>query len=181
LKISKEIRRIYLVLYFKTSNYLSTANYKGNKRVWQGVTKRCHLSWLTNSALIYCMSPNAGEGGCEVSANEHSCAHGAQINFGDPSPYLTYGVWERVFLLRYFILSLFNSRSGRAGSCLGTSNTSECRPGTPRREDRRWPGAAQREPRRERGPPAPSCGAPASAIGWRSKRTTFRRSFPFPR
>jgi hypothetical protein len=30
--------------------------------------------------------------GCEVSANEFSCAHGAQINFGDPTPYLTYGL-----------------------------------------------------------------------------------------
>ncbi len=30
------------------------------------------------------MSPNAKEGqGCEVSANEYSCAHGTQINFGD--------------------------------------------------------------------------------------------------
>jgi hypothetical protein len=39
------------------------------------------------------MSPNAGEGGCGcgASANEYSCAHGAQINFGDLTPYLTYG------------------------------------------------------------------------------------------
>ncbi len=37
------------------------------------------------------MSPNAGGGGCGVSANKYSCAHGAQINFGDPTPYLTYG------------------------------------------------------------------------------------------
>jgi hypothetical protein len=29
---------------------------------------------------------------CGVSANEYSCAHGAQINFGDPTPYLTYDV-----------------------------------------------------------------------------------------
>jgi hypothetical protein len=38
------------------------------------------------------MSPNAGggEGGCGVSANEYSCAHGAQINFGHLTPYLTY-------------------------------------------------------------------------------------------
>ncbi len=48
-----------------------------------GVTKGCCLSWLTNSALV--LSPNAGGemGGCGVSANECSCAHGAQINFGD--------------------------------------------------------------------------------------------------
>jgi hypothetical protein len=38
------------------------------------------------------MSPNAGEGGdCGVSAKEYSCAHGAQINFGDLTPYFTYG------------------------------------------------------------------------------------------
>jgi hypothetical protein len=41
------------------------------------------------------MSPNAdGEGGgvrCGVSANEYSCAHTAQINFGDLTAYLTYG------------------------------------------------------------------------------------------
>ncbi len=53
-----------------------------------GVTKRCRLSWPTNSAPSY-MSPNAvGEGGgCGVSANEYSCVHGVQINFGDLSPY----------------------------------------------------------------------------------------------
>jgi hypothetical protein len=28
--------------------------------------------------------------GCGVSANEYSCAHGAQINFGDRTLYLTY-------------------------------------------------------------------------------------------
>jgi hypothetical protein len=36
------------------------------------------------------ISPNAGDGG-GVSADEYSCAHGAQINFGDLTPYLTYG------------------------------------------------------------------------------------------
>jgi hypothetical protein len=30
------------------------------------------------------------ERGCRVSANEYSCAHGVQINFEDPTPYLTY-------------------------------------------------------------------------------------------
>jgi hypothetical protein len=37
------------------------------------------------------MSPNAGGGGCEISANEYSCTNGVQINFGDLAPYLTYG------------------------------------------------------------------------------------------
>ncbi len=46
------------------------------------------------------MSPNAGGGGgWGVSANEHSFVHGAQINCGDLTPYLTYG---KVYL---FILS----------------------------------------------------------------------------
>jgi hypothetical protein len=31
-----------------------------------------------------------GVGGCGVSVNEYSYAHGAQINFGDLTPYLTY-------------------------------------------------------------------------------------------
>jgi hypothetical protein len=31
-----------------------------------------------------------GGGDCGVSANEHSCAHGAQINFGDLLHILTY-------------------------------------------------------------------------------------------
>jgi hypothetical protein len=29
-----------------------------------------------------------GGGGCGVSANEYSCAHEAQVNFGDLTPYL---------------------------------------------------------------------------------------------
>jgi hypothetical protein len=57
----------------------------------------CHLSSLYTSqgvtrdvvclgwSLPSYMSPNAGS-----SANEYSCAYGAQINFGDLTPYLTY-------------------------------------------------------------------------------------------
>ncbi len=36
------------------------------------------------------MRGDGGGGGCGVSANEFSCAHGAQISFGDLTPYLTY-------------------------------------------------------------------------------------------
>jgi hypothetical protein len=56
----------------------------------KGDSKRCRLPWLTNSALVY--EPKCRERGwsCGVSANEYSCAHGAQINFGDLTPYLTY-------------------------------------------------------------------------------------------
>ncbi len=61
----------------------------------QGVTKRCRLSWLTNSALV-CEPKCGGEGGCcGVSANDYSCAHGAQINFKVLTPYLTYGIQQR--------------------------------------------------------------------------------------
>jgi hypothetical protein len=42
-------------------------------------------------ALSY-MSQMRGMG--EVSANEYSCAHGAQINFGDLTPYLTHGLLD---------------------------------------------------------------------------------------
>ncbi len=50
----------------------------------QGVTKRCRLSWLTKTG------PGLRPWG--VSANEYSCVqiHGAQINFGDQTPSLTY-------------------------------------------------------------------------------------------
>ncbi len=40
----------------------------------QGVTKRCRLSLLTNSALVYEFQCG-GDGGCGVSANEYSCVH----------------------------------------------------------------------------------------------------------
>ncbi len=55
----------------------------------QGLIIRCHLSWLTNSALVY--EPKSGGCGCGVSVNEYSCAHGLQIKFGDLTSYLTNG------------------------------------------------------------------------------------------
>ncbi len=55
-------------------------------QVFQGVTKRCRLSWLTKRA------PQMRAGGsCGVSANEYSCTQGPQyVTFGDLTPYLTY-------------------------------------------------------------------------------------------
>jgi hypothetical protein len=52
----------------------------------QGVIKRCRLSWLTNSALVYMYEPKCGGmGGGVVSAYEYTAAyitwHGAQINW----------------------------------------------------------------------------------------------------
>ncbi len=40
----------------------------------EGYTKRCRLSWLTNSDLVY--EPKCGGGGCGVSASEYSCTQG---------------------------------------------------------------------------------------------------------
>jgi hypothetical protein len=49
------------------------------------------LSWLTNSALVYEFKCGGmGEGRLRASTNEYSCTHGAQINFGDLTPCLTY-------------------------------------------------------------------------------------------
>ncbi len=60
----------------------------------QGVTKRCRLSWLTNSALLY--EPKCGvRGGGVAGSRPISTAvlaavpyTGAQINFGELTPYL---------------------------------------------------------------------------------------------
>ncbi len=40
-------------------------------------------------------------GGCGVSANEYSCAHGAQINLGDLTPYLK-GQCHEIFCFWFF-------------------------------------------------------------------------------
>ncbi len=57
-----------------------------------------YLGWPIAPSYV---SPNA-RGGCGVSSNEHSCAHGAQINFGDlpPLPMMTHRLrnffkWQR--------------------------------------------------------------------------------------
>jgi hypothetical protein len=39
----------------------------------QGVTQRCRLSWLTNSALVYAPKRVEGDESCAVSANVYSC------------------------------------------------------------------------------------------------------------
>ncbi len=41
--------------------------------------------------------PKGGVEGLRVSANEHSCEHGALINFGDLTPYLTYSIFNICF------------------------------------------------------------------------------------
>ncbi len=59
-------------------------------RCRQGVTERCHVVYiaLTNSAFVYEPKCGGRRGSCGVAANECSCAHGAQINFGDLTPWL---------------------------------------------------------------------------------------------
>ncbi len=54
----------------------------------QGVTKRCRLSWLTNSAILY--EPKCVGRGGVAWPQPMSLYAGAQINFGDLTPYLTY-------------------------------------------------------------------------------------------
>ncbi len=57
----------------------------------QEVTKKCGLSLLTNSALVYepkCWGMGVA-GSQPMSTSVHN-AHGAQTNFGDLTPYLTY-------------------------------------------------------------------------------------------
>ncbi len=55
----------------------------------RGATRRAqrdvvYLGWPIAPSY---MSPNAGVRSCWVSANEYSCAHGDQINFGDLTPF----------------------------------------------------------------------------------------------
>jgi hypothetical protein len=60
-------KSVLCVPYLPSSLFL-----KGKK---QGITKRCRLSLLTNSALVYKSQCGVMRGGCGVSANEYSCAH----------------------------------------------------------------------------------------------------------
>jgi len=62
------------------------------------LSARCLLSTFPLGLCLHFSVPAlsfAGRRGgvAGVSANEYSCTHGAQINFGDLTPYLTYGVW----------------------------------------------------------------------------------------
>ncbi len=58
-----------------------------------GVTKRCRLFLLTNSALVIRVQMRDIGVSAEsqpMSTAVHITLHGAQINFGDLTPYLTY-------------------------------------------------------------------------------------------
>ncbi len=73
------------------SSYLARRSLQHSVNEWSEGSQRdiVYLGWLIAPSY---MSPNAGgvEGVCGVSANEYSCSHGAQINFGDLTLYLTY-------------------------------------------------------------------------------------------
>ncbi len=75
------------------------------------------------------MSPNAGGwggGGCGVSANEYSCTHGAQINFEDVTPCLTYGTNKvKKCAVRKIIFCTWPTKAAKAGPkiyCTGTTS-----------------------------------------------------------
>ncbi len=56
-----------------------------------GVTERCRLSWLSNSALVY--EPKyGGEGRVGGLSQIVQLYTGAQINFGDLTSYLPYNM-----------------------------------------------------------------------------------------
>jgi hypothetical protein len=56
---------------------LEPSTVRRKQEAWiHGATKRCRLSWLTNSALVNepkCVSKGGGRGGCGVSTNEYRC------------------------------------------------------------------------------------------------------------
>ncbi len=86
----------------------------------QGVTKRCCLSWLTNSAFVSeskCGGMGRTAGSQPISTSMQVTWHGAQINFGDLTPYLTYvwgsrtrvGIWLSYLTARAGIFKLLRS------------------------------------------------------------------------
>jgi hypothetical protein len=81
----------------------------------QGITKRCRLSWLTKSSLVY--EPKCGLWGGDfgVSTNEYSCTHGAQTYFGDLTPYLTYGCVGDHILEDFYTLDVTGFRTSNIG------------------------------------------------------------------
>jgi hypothetical protein len=64
--------------------------------MYQGVTKGCRLSWLTNSVLVIRVLMRGDGGSCgsePMSRAVHITWHWARINFGDLPPYLTYDTY----------------------------------------------------------------------------------------
>ncbi len=82
-------KTVHVVFKYQSRSLGGDGSARVKKHLPQGGHKEMSsISWMTNSALVY--EPKCvGGRGCGVSANEYRCAHGAQINFGDITPYLT--------------------------------------------------------------------------------------------
>ena len=81
----------------KASGFRAQSLSKLLRYIWSGVHKE--MSSILAAIAPSNKSPNSGVGeGCGVSANGFSCAHGAQINFGDLIPYLTYVLGGKICL-----------------------------------------------------------------------------------
>ncbi len=94
LGLENEFRFSSSVLHIKKSSFSLTTTLaaqfvgiRGSQELLE-LLSNVYPGWLIASSY---MSPNAGGGGCGVSANAYSCAHGARINFGDLIIYLTFG------------------------------------------------------------------------------------------
>jgi hypothetical protein len=102
----------------------------------QGVTKRCRLSWLTTSPHVY--EPKCGGRG-EYSQLVELRAHGAQMNFGDLTPYLTYGIKFFVFFVFFpALLEMNYSMIRRTSSFIVTDLLSKESPKSDGSEPRTW-------------------------------------------
>ncbi len=87
-----------------------------SNRLEQGVTKRCRLSLLTNSAQQIGVQMRVGGGGGIAGSQPMSTAvhitwHGAQINFGDLPSYLTYGLESERDIVRALFGCAWESKS----------------------------------------------------------------------
>jgi hypothetical protein len=83
---------------------------RGRVSIRGSPTKRCRLSWLTNSApqIRVHMRGRGGVAGSQpMSTAVHITLHGAQINFGYLPPYLTYGVYQGRSIMRQAIFHGF--------------------------------------------------------------------------
>ncbi len=68
------MRNLYIVLFFcATRRDSKRSKVHSCTCIFQGVTKRCRLSWLTNSAHVRVYEPQ-----CGISANEYSCARSSE-------------------------------------------------------------------------------------------------------
>ncbi len=79
----------------------------------QGVPKRCRLSWLINSALVYELKCSGGGGGLRGLSQWVQLYTGAQFTFRDLTPYLIYGAHRWSYLL--FIEGRWAEDSWRGG------------------------------------------------------------------